>query len=157
MGNYSPASTPNAITVGSTESTDTKSGFSNYGRCVDIHAPGSLIKAAWSTGDDSTNTISGTSMACPHVAGVAAQIRADHPDLLPGEVADAVICLSTPDKLSGLPPNTDTVNKLLFNGFNQDTSGCLSPKPPSSPPITPLPLSPPKPPSLPPPLPPPPS
>ena len=61
------------------------------------------------------------------------------------QVADAVICLSTPDKLSGLPPNTDTVNKLLFNGFNQDTSGCLSPKPPSSPPITPLPMSPPKP------------
>ena len=86
--NYSPASTPNAITVGSTESTDTKSGFSNYGRCVDIHAPGSFIKAAWSTGDDSTNTISGTSMACPHVAGVAAQIRADHPELLPGEVWD---------------------------------------------------------------------
>ena len=60
------------ITVGSTTSTDARSSFSNYGTCVDIFAPGSFIKSAWFTSNTATNTISGTSMATPHVAGVLA-------------------------------------------------------------------------------------
>ncbi|EOD22190.1 hypothetical protein EMIHUDRAFT_65068, partial [Emiliania huxleyi CCMP1516] len=60
---YSPASTPLAVTVGSTTNSDAKSGFSNHGTCVDIHAPGSGITAAWVGSDSDTTTISGTSMA----------------------------------------------------------------------------------------------
>ncbi len=68
----SPASEPTAITVGSTTSTDARSSFSNYGPCLDIFAPGSSILSAWMTSATATNTISGTSMAAPHVAGAAA-------------------------------------------------------------------------------------
>jgi serine protease len=70
--NYSPASAPNAITVGATTSTDARSSFSNYGTCVDTFAPGSSIKSAWYTSDTATNTLSGTSMATPLVAGALA-------------------------------------------------------------------------------------
>lgn len=72
----SPASEPKAITVGSIDDNDDRSSFSNTGTCVDIYAPGRGIKAAWKTTDISTRTISGTSMASPHVAGIAAGIAA---------------------------------------------------------------------------------
>ncbi|XP_072039540.1 uncharacterized protein [Amphiura filiformis] len=74
--NYSPAREPSAITVGSTESNDARSSFSNYGSCVDIFAPGSSITSTWHTSNSATNTISGTSMACPHVSGAAALLLA---------------------------------------------------------------------------------
>src|SRR5262249_12353532 len=67
--NGSPARVPAAITVGSTTSTDARSSFSNIGPCLDIFAPGSGITSAWFTSDTATNTISGTSMATPHVVG----------------------------------------------------------------------------------------
>ncbi|MGH2685012.1 MAG: S8 family peptidase, partial [Actinomycetota bacterium] len=69
---YSPARAPSALTVGSTTSSDSRSSFSNFGSCLDLFAPGSAITSAWSTSSTATNTISGTSMASPHVAGVAA-------------------------------------------------------------------------------------
>jgi aqualysin 1 len=69
----SPAGQVKAMTVGSTTSTDQESSFSNYGKCVDILAPGSSIRSAWIGSDTATATRSGTSMAAPHVAGVAAQ------------------------------------------------------------------------------------
>jgi subtilisin family serine protease len=69
---YSPASAPTAFTVGATSSTDTKTSWSNYGNCVDIFAPGASITSAWHTSTTAINTISGTSMASPHVAGAAA-------------------------------------------------------------------------------------
>jgi subtilisin family serine protease len=70
--NYSPAREPMAVTVGATTSSDSRSSFSNFGRCLDLFAPGTSITAAWHTGDLAERTISGTSMAAPHVAGVAA-------------------------------------------------------------------------------------
>ena len=126
---YSPASAPLAITVGATTISDSKSSFSNYGSCVDIHAPGSGITAAWVRSDVDTRTISGTSMACPHVAGVASQIRALRPSMTPAQITEALLCLATSGVLLGLPSNT--ANKMLYNGFNSaDAASCLGPAPP---------------------------
>merc|ERR1711972_174918 len=76
---FSPAYVPNAVTVGSTDSTDSRSYFSCYGRCVDIWAPGSSVVSASSSSDSGTRTYSGTSMACPHVSGAAAMILSVDP------------------------------------------------------------------------------
>ena len=130
---YSPASTPNAITVGSTALGDGKSGFSNHGSCVDIHAPGSIIAAAWVGSDSDTRSISGTSMACPHVAGVAAQIRGLHPSMGPGQLTSSLLCLATTDIVTSLP--SGTVNNLLYNDLDDPAvANCLEPLPPASPP-----------------------
>merc|ERR1719254_51476 len=69
---YSPAFVPSAITVGSTDQRDKRSYFSNYGSCVNIYAPGSSITSAGHRSDGGSATMSGTSMACPHVSGAAA-------------------------------------------------------------------------------------
>ncbi|XP_054753630.2 extracellular serine proteinase-like [Lytechinus pictus] len=82
----SPARNPEAITVGATDSSDVRASFSNYGCCVDIFAPGVDITSAWYGSDDATNTISGTSMSTPHVAGAAALILGDETTLTPAEV-----------------------------------------------------------------------
>jgi len=88
--NFSPASEPKAITVGSTQEGDGRSSFSNYGTCVDIFAPGSSITAAWYTSDTALNTISGTSMASPHVAGgVALLLNAGITDAAAGIIEAA--------------------------------------------------------------------
>src|SRR5687767_15271271 len=87
--NVSPARAPNAITVGSTTSSDARSSFSNIGTCLDIFAPGSSITSAWYTNDTATNTISGTSMATPHVVGAAAVYLAANPTATPAQVRDA--------------------------------------------------------------------
>ncbi|WP_158844816.1 S8 family peptidase [Saccharothrix deserti] len=89
--NYSPARTPEAITVGSTTNTDARSSFSNIGTCLDIFAPGSSITSAWYTNDTATNTISGTSMATPHVVGAAAVYLAANPTATPLQVRDALV------------------------------------------------------------------
>ncbi|TXH77770.1 MAG: S8 family peptidase, partial [Lysobacteraceae bacterium] len=89
--NYSPARAPAAITVGSTTSTDARSSFSNFGTCVDIFGPGSSITSAWHTSTTATNTISGTSMASPHVAGAAALYLASNPGASPAQVTNALI------------------------------------------------------------------
>merc|ERR1719245_617371 len=84
--NFSPAFADNAITVGSTTSTDTRSSFSNYGRCVNIWAPGSSVLSAGIRSDTSSSTKSGTSMACPHVSGAAAIIQSGSPSIKPSAV-----------------------------------------------------------------------
>ncbi|GAA1870896.1 S8 family peptidase [Myceligenerans crystallogenes] len=89
--NTSPASEPTALTVGATEETDTMSSFSNFGECLDIFAPGTDITSTWIDSDDSTNTISGTSMASPHVAGAAALVLGANPAATPDEVASALV------------------------------------------------------------------
>ncbi|ADI06153.1 putative secreted subtilisin-like serine protease [Streptomyces bingchenggensis BCW-1] len=110
-GQGSPARVKDAITVASSTDTDEQSDFSNYGDIVDIYAPGSDITSDWNTGDDATNTISGTSMATPHVVGAAAVYLAGHPDATPADVAKALTTGATPDKISN--PGAGTPNKLL--------------------------------------------
>ena len=82
---------PSAITVGSSTSTDARSSFSNYGNCITIFAPGSSITSAHYTSDTGSRTISGTSMAAPHVADGAALILADEPSLLPAKVKERLV------------------------------------------------------------------
>ena len=86
----SPAGAPNALTVGATASNDAESSFSNYGTCVDILAPGSSITSAWHTSNTASNTISGTSMSSPHVAGAAALYLAANPGATPATLMSAL-------------------------------------------------------------------
>jgi len=109
----SPARAPNAITVGATTITDARSSFSNFGTCVDIFAPGSSITSSWNTNDTATNTISGTSMASPHVCGVAALFLETNPGSLPAAVTAAIVTNSTPNKVTN--PGTGSPNLLLFS------------------------------------------
>jgi len=118
----SPASTPNAITVGATDNTETRAGFSNIGTCVDLFAPGVNIMSTrmqpLMSGLDS-----GTSMATPHVAGVAALYLGAHPTATPAAVAAALIAQSTPNIVQN--PGTGSPNRLLYMGFmNQADSPC---------------------------------
>ncbi|MEU5610016.1 S8 family serine peptidase [Streptomyces sparsogenes] len=107
----SPARVKDAITVASSTDADEQSDFSNYGDIVDIYAPGSDITSDWNTGDDATNTISGTSMATPHVVGAAAVYLGGHQDATPADVAKALTEGATADKISN--PGAGTPNKLL--------------------------------------------
>ncbi|MFJ9038054.1 S8 family serine peptidase [Streptomyces sp. NPDC102406] len=107
----SPARVPEAITVASSTKGDEQSSFSNYGSLVDIYAPGSDITSDWNTGDTATNTISGTSMATPHVVGAAAVYLAGHPDATPADVAKALTGGATADAVKNA--SAGTPNKLL--------------------------------------------
>ncbi|WP_224364759.1 S8 family peptidase [Hyalangium versicolor] len=113
--NTSPARTAEAITVGASTNTDARATFSNYGGCVDIFAPGHNITSSWLTNDTANRVLSGTSMASPHVAGMAALYLGVHPDATPNDVAKALVDNSTPDKLSS--PGKCSPNKLGFTGF----------------------------------------
>ncbi|MFF3172181.1 S8 family serine peptidase [Streptomyces sp. NPDC057900] len=107
----SPARVPEAITVASSTVDDEQSSFSNYGSLVDLYAPGSDITSAWNDSDTGSDTISGTSMATPHVVGAAALYLAGHPDATPAEVSTALTDGATPDAISNA--TAGTANKLL--------------------------------------------
>ncbi|HEX6260068.1 MAG TPA: S8 family serine peptidase [Woeseiaceae bacterium] len=113
--NYSPARAPSAVTVGATTSTDARASYSNFGTCLDIFAPGSGITSAWKNTNTATKTISGTSMASPHVAGVAALYLAGAPGASPSQVAGALINNASSGKVSN--PGTGSPNRLLFTNY----------------------------------------
>ncbi|MFJ7076721.1 S8 family peptidase [Streptomyces sp. NPDC098781] len=108
---YSPARVSTAITVGATTSSDARASYSNYGSVLDIFAPGSSITAGWYTSDTATNTISGTSMATPHVAGAAAVYLANHTSATPATVASALTSGATTNVVTS--PGSGSPNRLL--------------------------------------------
>jgi len=109
----SPARVANALTVGSTTNTDARSSFSNFGTCLDIFAPGSSITSAWYTTNTATNTISGTSMAAPHVAGVAALYLQNNLSASPSTVGGAITGGASVNKLTSI--GTGSPNLLLYS------------------------------------------
>ncbi|TWP44782.1 S8 family serine peptidase [Lentzea tibetensis] len=108
----SPARVTEAITVNASTRTDTRASFSNFGTCTDIFAPGEGITSSWNTNDTATNTISGTSMATPHVAGAAALWLETHRTDTPAQVAAGLFAASTANKVTN--PGTGSPNRLLF-------------------------------------------
>jgi subtilisin family serine protease len=112
--NYSPARVAEAMTISATDSTDRKASWANYGNCVDWFAPGVSITSAWYTSNTSTNTISGTSMATPHTAGVAAQYLQGSPGASPATVRNTLFNLTTKGVVTS---SSTTNNHLLFTNF----------------------------------------
>ncbi|HWU86332.1 MAG TPA: S8 family serine peptidase [Kofleriaceae bacterium] len=123
--NYSPARTPAALTIGATTITDVRASYSNYGTCVDLFAPGSGITSSWNTSDTATNTISGTSMATPHVTGAAALYLSANPAASPAQVEAALEANATPDAVIG--PGTGSPNLLLYTAFIGGGGGDTTP------------------------------
>lgn len=111
--NYSPARAPSAITVGATTSTDAQASYSNYGTCLDLYAPGSSITSDYYSSTTATATMSGTSMATPHVAGVAALVLSANPSATPATVAQTIVANATPDKVTSI--GTGSPNLLLYS------------------------------------------
>jgi len=122
----SPASAANVLTVGATSTAttggvprDIRSSFSNYGSCTKIFAPGTLIPGAWIGGNSNTNTISGTSMASPHVCGIAALYLAENPNVIATSAQTAIRGQATPGEIDLLCSNTvcNASPNLLANNF----------------------------------------
>ncbi|OBT86309.1 hypothetical protein VE02_07437 [Pseudogymnoascus sp. 03VT05] len=111
--NYSPASAPNAITVGATDSKDVRASWSNFGANLDIFAPGVSILSAWIGSSSATNTISGTSMATPHVAGLAAYLIALENLSSPSAVVARIVSLSTKNVVTD---PSGSINAVAYNG-----------------------------------------
>ncbi|CAO3589442.1 unnamed protein product [Absidia cylindrospora] len=116
--NYSPARAEKAITVGASTLFDERATFSNFGECTDVFAPGQDILSVWNSNRHATNTISGTSMASPHVAGLAAYLLSleEGTGVTPKQIKNKIIKLSTRGVLSNIPSGTP--NLLISNGAN---------------------------------------
>jgi subtilisin family serine protease len=119
----SPASTPQAITVAATQSNDARSTFSNWGACVDLFAPGTDITSAWYTTNTAAATIDGTSMASPHVAGVAALYLQGSPTAAPATVAAAILGAATPGRVTD--GGMGTPNRLLYSPLTAAPVGAV--------------------------------
>ena len=121
----SPARVSEALTVGATSRSDAKPSWSNYGPCLDLFAPGEGITSAWNGSDTSTNTISGTSMATPHVAGTAALYLQGSPGASPATVHTAIVNNATTGKVSSA--GSGSPNRLLYMAFLNTGGGGNAP------------------------------
>ncbi|KAI0148039.1 subtilisin-like protein [Hypoxylon sp. NC0597] len=110
---YSPASAPDAITVAAIDESDARPNWSNYGTCVDIFGPGSDIYSAWKDSDTSYQTMSGTSMASPHVAGLVTYLMSREFISGPTNITNRLIALGTPNKVQNA---NGSPNLIAFNG-----------------------------------------
>jgi len=133
---FSPAFVPSAITVGSTDSADRRSSFSNYGACTEIWGPGSAITSAGHGSDTASATFSGTSMACPHVAGGALLILENSPEFKRDAVLDALLANGRKDWITDLK-NGDTNTMLYVGSDAPPPQGGVTPPPPSPAPFCP--------------------
>jgi subtilisin family serine protease len=122
--NFSPARAAGAYTVASSTISDARSSFSNFGTCVEIFGPGSSITSDWNTSDTATNTISGTSMASPHVAGVAVLIRDEFPAFTVDQIKQEITSRATCNVITS--PGTGTPNKLVYSLSGTDPT-CTAP------------------------------
>jgi subtilisin family serine protease len=113
LGSPARVTESGALTVGATTSTDSRASYSNYGKCLDVFAPGSSIKSTWHTTTTATNTISGTSMAAPHVAGVAALYLESNPLATPAIVRNAIVASAT--KSLVISAGRGSPNSLLYS------------------------------------------
>lgn len=123
----SPASTPNAITLGATNKLDEQASYSNYGSCVDLYAPGSVITSAWMTSDTASAVMSGTSMASPHAAGAAALYLETHPMDTPASVAAALTGQATAGVITRL--GAGSPNRLVYTGTGSQPDPSPTPTP----------------------------
>ncbi|KAF8423291.1 secreted serine protease [Tirmania nivea] len=114
--NYSPASSPHAITVGATQQGDGRASYSNYGAVVDVFAPGSQIVSTWYTSNSTVHTLSGTSMASPHVAGLAAYLIAQEGLSGSAQVTQRIMNLAQRGVVGGAGPGSP--NAFIWNGAN---------------------------------------
>lgn len=136
--NYSPSGASDAITVGSTTSTDGRSSFSNFGTCVDIFAPGSSITSTTIASDTSAGTMSGTSMSSPHAAGVAALYLEMNPTASPFSVRTAIVNSATAGRLADV--RTGSPNLLLYSLLSgSEPAPTPTPTPTPAPTPTPIP------------------
>jgi subtilisin family serine protease len=127
---YSPARVADALTVGATTSSDARASYSNFGSCLDLFAPGSSVRSAYHTSTTATATMSGTSMAAPHVAGVAALILETSPELTPAQVAHAVVSTATAGLVTSAGSNSP--NLLLFAANGTSTPVATAPDAPTA-------------------------
>ncbi|KAL2193301.1 protease [Corynascus similis CBS 632.67] len=114
--NWSPASEPTVCTVGATDDADVRAYFSNYGELVDVFAPGVDVLSSWIGGVDATNTISGTSMSSPHIAGLAAYFLSLLGPKAPQELCEYIKDTATIGTITSLPDGT--INAIAFNGVS---------------------------------------
>ena len=119
---YSPAASDKAVTVGASSLADARAYFSNHGKCVDIFAPGLNILSTWIGSNYATNTISGTSMASPHICGLLSYFLSLAPSsdsdftvpTTPAKLKKRMVNIGTPDMLTDVP--SGTTNLLAWNG-----------------------------------------
>jgi subtilisin family serine protease len=140
--NSSPGRVAAVLTTGATDINDARASFSNFGTCVDLHAPGVGVVSASPASDTATATLNGTSMAAPHVAGASALYLQTNPGASPSAVHNAIVGNATTGVISGIATSCNfldnllgtctagTPNRLLFTG----TGGAEPPPPPPPPP-----------------------